>query len=418
MLPNSAAELLLCNEDDLVELVNSNRTDEGCFDLSLVPGLCALSAVQKEELSKKVSSAATKAGPINVNELSKRLTETSRGAITQPQVHDGRAGSPTVSPPPCEGDRHFEAFCYKELLEIGGQPAILPSIEGNEKNDSRAIAPWLGDTRSDYGGNELPPVLSKQLEDWRSFQRWQCSKRNSDKGFRAYLVAERSRYHFGKETGVLRDPFFESTMQRVYKSESYHNDFAAYVQEAKKRLASRDFTQPFQLSEDPDQQNKWTTFVEYLNYVYWMRDQQAASMKRDYQPYCKAWRKLRSFDLSRSSSFAALKAEVSNFLGETKAYRQAEADCHCLELRAVWVMEQLATLKAETAKNDADGGSRKKRKRDSDRDDSVPKRNAARQRGVKAATSGRGVAGPAVPDAGPRRSRHPTTATQHGVARS
>ena len=64
-----------------------------------------------------------------------------------------------------------------------------------------------------------------------------------------------------------------------FLEQSGKDGFTAYTRAVDKCLLSHKFTQPFQLAEDPRQQDARTTWVKYFNYIYWWQDQHAAEMK-------------------------------------------------------------------------------------------------------------------------------------------
>ncbi len=59
-----------------------------------------------------------------------------------------------------------------------------------------------------------------------------------------------------------------------------------------RRLTQHGFTWPFQLKEDPKQQDRLTTWIEYLNFEYWWLDRYIATIERLTPDYDKAWQKL------------------------------------------------------------------------------------------------------------------------------
>lgn len=59
----------------------------------------------------------------------------------------------------------------------------------------------------------------------------------------------------------------------------------------KKRLARHSFTRPFEFDEDPKQQDKLTTWIEYMSYEYKWYDRYAR-VKRRHKRYDEAWKKL------------------------------------------------------------------------------------------------------------------------------
>ncbi|OXV12135.1 hypothetical protein Egran_00105 [Elaphomyces granulatus] len=409
----SAQELLAFNEDQLVQFLNDSRTKSGGFDISRVVGVDGLSKGQREEFSRKLSAAAVKAGPLNINELSRLLgifAGHDRTSDAPSRSRSRHVRSPTSSPPP-EGNSRFEAFCHDELVEAGGRPVVpielLLHTSKDAEVDRENFGPWLDDTLSRSRDGDVLPVFSTQLEDWMSFQhKWQWDNRGKyagDEGFSASLESRRRRYLHKGELEMVSDPSFEAMARQIWKYEprflelSGKEGFTAYTHAVEKRLASHNFTQPFRLAKDPRQQDAWTTWVEYLNYVYWWRDRYAAEMKASELQYRKAWDELQRFNASPSSSTSsttgtldeeisatrfeleATRQQIRKFIRGTKVYQRREMAVCRQELRAQWVLEQLPliettpSLEHEAAKNDSSASSSKKRKLRDDQD------NLARQ---------------------------------------
>ncbi|KAI0398741.1 hypothetical protein F4802DRAFT_592198, partial [Xylaria palmicola] len=265
-------------------------------------------------------SAAAKAGPLDTDDLFKRFTE-ARDPLTQ---------SPLLN----QSNVRYETFCYYELLRTGGQPALLLDLLvsglGDVQPNSQATAPWLGETGPSDGEGDVPPVFSTQLEDWMAFrQRWQWDNRGKaagKQGFPAYLEWQRKMYLHKGEVDIVADPLFETTIKWIWDNEPialevlYLKGFVAYTQAVKKRLVLHRFTQLFKLSKDPRRQDVWTTW-------------HAASIKCAEPQYRRAWEALESFDWLLSSSLTATKeTNIIAFLGQTRAYRRAEAACWAAKL--------------------------------------------------------------------------------------
>ena len=68
--------------------------------------------------------------------------------------------------------------------------------------------------------------------------------------------------------------------------------FSAYCQRLHDRLKKHGFERSFQLNEDPDQQNKLETWVEFFNFEYWQYDRSAIVISRQQSRHDKAWKKL------------------------------------------------------------------------------------------------------------------------------
>ncbi|CAJ2508712.1 Uu.00g137380.m01.CDS01 [Anthostomella pinea] len=417
----SAQELLAFDEDQLVQFLNDNRNPSGGFDISRVAGVDGFSVGEREQFSEKLSAAATKAGPLNANELTRLLglfTDPDSSADTPSEARNREIRSPTSSPPP-EGNNHrLEAFCHDELVKAGGRPVVplefLLHAAKDAGADTEQFEPWLGDTNSGHRDGDVAPVFSAQLEDWLSFQhKWQWDNRDQTirgegEGFAAHFESRKRRYLHQGEVDVISDPLLEDTVRHAWEYEdmfleaSGKEGFTAYTQAVRQRLASHSFTKPVQLAKDPRQQDVWTTWVEYLNYIYWWQDHYTAAMKRSRPQYHKVWDELRRFNASPSSTVStttrtlkeldatraelqATRQQIRNFIGGTKAFQRQEIAVRRQEQRAKWVLEQLAlvettaALEIEAAKNDPAASGPKKRKLSSDCD-SIPPQPAKRRR--------------------------------------
>lgn len=284
----------------------------------------------------------------------------------------------------------------------------------NEESSKETLRLWLDDTDWRCRDGDFLPAFSMQLEDWESFQhKWQWDNRGKyagDEGFTAFFESQRKRFLHKGESGWVSNPDFEPAGRSIWQLEvrwlelSGQEGFEAYTQAVERRLASHQFTQPFQLSKDPRQQDARTTMVEYLNYVYWWRDKHAAAMEAAKPQYQKAWNELQRFDASPLSTtstttealgeeLSATKAllegtrqQIRKFIKHTKTHRRCEKAVYCQELRAQWILEQLPLIDAESfaekevAKNGSSANSsRKKRARDDDQNPPLQQPKRRRQ---------------------------------------
>ncbi|KAL8652033.1 MAG: hypothetical protein Q9210_002919 [Variospora velana] len=428
----TAQELLAFDEGRLLQFLDQCRVEGGGFDISRVAHVDKLSGSQREEFAERVNSATDKAGPDPI-ELARRLWDYSPKSPTQSPVPErnnrasdpiehtsrlwaSRRRSPTQSPDPEGNNRAYEAFCYDELVKAGGRPAWPIEVLLRTSRDEDKLEPWLP-VYKDWKRRDdnLPPVFSTQRKDWLLFQhRWQWDNRGKiacEEDFSAFLDSEKKELLHKREVKEVSDPWYEYDKRKRwedlprYFEASGSEGFKAYAQAVAKRLASHNFTQPFQLAEDPRQQDGWTTWVEYLNFGYWWQDRYTASLKASEPNHRKIWEDLGSccnpsailpITGTPNEKLKACRAlldetcqKIHNYNLGTDAYRTVKSDYRRQKLRVQWVLEQLPLIEAETsleykaAKNDAIANNSKKRKlRDSDDDTQTGHQSKRRGQGV------------------------------------
>ena len=223
-----------------------------------------------------------------------------------------------------QNDLQYEAQCYNALVEAGGQPSHpLSRLEEINKDpgEYQEIMSFWQQT-SDWR------VFSAQLDRWNEFLRFQryartqndynywrsewedqCKKekwRHGDGsenriylGGGIYEGTEKSwestwefhkKRHIGKVYARGYTPWWEFIYRkgRAIKAQG----FPQYVEALKDRLARYEFTRIFQLDEDPARQDKLTTWIEYLGYIYWYYDRDATFIKQNQKFYENAWKNL------------------------------------------------------------------------------------------------------------------------------
>ena len=92
----------------------------------------------------------------------------------------------------------------------------------------------------------------------------------------------------------------------------------------KQGLVEHGSTQSFQLDEDPEQQDKLTAWIEYLDFEYWWYDKDMRSVKRR-QPRCdEAWKKLVESQVLRPSETEDFICNISSAFQSASEEDQAE----------------------------------------------------------------------------------------------
>lgn len=117
---------------------------------------------------------------------------------------------------------------------------------------------------------------------------------------------------YNMERDRLRNPWY-------LRENHGRGGFPEYIEEVKRRLKQRGFTRTFQLEEDPKQQDKLTTWIEYLNYEYSWYDKCSRDIKRLQPQYDKAWQKLVHSGVLRPS-------ETDKYLRTTESAFRRESE--------------------------------------------------------------------------------------------
>ena len=135
---------------------------------------------------------------------------------------------------------------YNTLVNEGGRPSHPVSLGRDVIENPGEYREILSFWQS--GSNDWK-VFESQMGGWREFRRWQQKNREGGR-------------------------------------------FPKYVEGVKQGLAEHGFTRSFQLDEDPERQDKLTTWIEYLDYEYWWYDKDMRFVKRHQLRYDEAWKKL------------------------------------------------------------------------------------------------------------------------------
>lgn len=341
------------------------------------------------------------------------------------------------STPPPTTDEDYEASSYHELIQDGGRPVcsieVLSHILAESAASYEPVLPWLSHLDSASQNGEIRTTFSRQLARWWDFRKWQWDNRGTadgDGGFSAFLAAKRSKYERIGE--MVSDSSFEETVLRLWQQKpelrllSDDQEYSAYREAVKRRLAPHNFNRPLQLMKDPRKQTEWTTWLEYLNFEQWWLERHVAAAEAEDRQYHQAWKRLleavRSLPkggtklhdikdnldfLNAATAAAALRSSqirqrrqntgavvltkelagaqadldtaikaIDEFIRDTAHYRRAEVAVYHQKNRMQWVLKEARVMEAEvpqqrgTAKNNSksDAGESKKRRRSNDDD--------------------------------------------------
>lgn len=200
--------------------------------------------------------------------------------------------------------REREIEAYNNLVEDGGRPAyplelldevtraVEKSVEstGSPEEYSDLIKPWdapYRPFRSFFSDFEIWDVFQKQWARWQDFRVWQRDNR---------CIGDWDSNPPRPDTVIslmawARRSHVRNLIREVPRNEAGEAGFPSYADAVKRRLARHGFTRPFQLKEDANQQDELTTWIEYLNYEYFLLDlcttRNRVYVKRQHD--CLAW---------------------------------------------------------------------------------------------------------------------------------
>lgn len=186
-------------------------------------------------------------------------------------------GSSEETIPPVPTHVH-ETQAYDDLVKDGGRPLypnhLIDEVCGNPFPYWDMLRPWV--RYPDHPSKLDASVFHAQSSHWLEFRRWQAHNRRegSPRPLDAWSGSPDADLAYGCFLGEFR-----------LRS-------ASYTKAAKKLLAEYAFVRPFQLHDDPKQQDALTTWIEYLAYACAVHYRHTCLVKK-YQPgYDAAWKAL------------------------------------------------------------------------------------------------------------------------------
>ncbi|UNI16685.1 hypothetical protein JDV02_003099 [Purpureocillium takamizusanense] len=315
----SVHEIAALTDAQLAQFMLKHRRRDGDFDLP-IDGWDKLSTHDRKLLAERLKlqeqilsqSPATQSRPLNLDQLDARLRQVSY-SDTVPQFQKRRPGR--VTPPYSKEDERRdqvdnETEAYNDLVGHGGRPLYPISLLEHVSRDFNKYREILRPFWSYPRDHQTPwLVFQRQLNRWQSFRKWQIDNRgleDYDGGFPAFVEMMKRLYAKDKSTGELAQLEADSSWlksawleerrarrwQRRWQRERGCADFSDYVNAVRRRLARHGFTRPFQLKEDPEQQDGLTTWIEYLCFEYWWLDRHKDSIKRLEPDHDRRWQEL------------------------------------------------------------------------------------------------------------------------------
>ncbi|KAI0541774.1 hypothetical protein GGR58DRAFT_386548 [Xylaria digitata] len=210
---------------------------------------------------------------VDLDEVNSRLLEfsaesrpPSRLGPLFPSIADYLSESARTATPREEHDKMQAVHFHNKLVLDGGRPAYsidtLDDVVRNPEAYREALQPWQSYPRAKSLNFH---VFREQWEDWENFRRWQ-----------KYNRKER-RPHYPTRNSALN--LFIQDFRRKY---STHTKAVGAL------LTLYNFARPFRLHDDPEQQDRLSTWIEYLGYACSLHYYYASQVKRRQPEFDKA----------------------------------------------------------------------------------------------------------------------------------
>ncbi|KAK8026259.1 hypothetical protein PG990_004082 [Apiospora arundinis] len=215
--------------------------------------------------------------PVDFNQVAARLLAIPDSARSNAESDDGSDGSRSrlSTTEPYSPGATLEKELYRKLVQAGGRPCypidMLDDVMRDPKAHRELLKPWM------YHAEQKTPdwqVFDRQLKQWQGFREWQSRHRGvTDPAHYQNLAVEKLYKYFKRR----RTP-----------------GFSGYTEAVKTLLHKQGFQHPFELREDAEQQDRLSTWMEYLAFAYCFYEQSAAVVTRLQPTFDEAWAKLQA----------------------------------------------------------------------------------------------------------------------------
>ncbi|POS72348.1 hypothetical protein DHEL01_v209259 [Diaporthe helianthi] len=245
-----ARELVAFSDAQLKQYLEDHRLDGGAMFIEVEdPQNLPPSFIQRLRDWAQHTSDTDQSRPVDPNQLTSRLLNISSDKNTWP--FDRESSTETSSFMPTE---ELEKRFYDSLVEDGGRPLysrdLIDEVGKDPFSHWDMIRPWV-DHNVDF---EPDPDPNADLHVQGAYD---------------YFVL------------------------------AFRRGSPTYTEAVEKLLAEYGFTQPFQFHQEPTQQDKLTTWIEYLGYECWLHYRHARRVKRMQPKFDAAWKTLVDANLLR-----------------------------------------------------------------------------------------------------------------------
>ncbi|KAI1077029.1 hypothetical protein F5B20DRAFT_572505 [Whalleya microplaca] len=269
-----ARDIVAYSDTELDQYLEANRVEgvEGGASVIRVKDPGNLPEIRARHAHNAACSRA-----VNLDDVNTRLLAISADRDASPPSWY-RPSDPEYRTPPPPTEEEFETEAYNSLVGSGGRPCYPLNLLQDVANDPGAyqeiLRPWL-----DFADAHPPRwrVFENQSRSWKLFREWQKYSRKD------------------------LSPSVEDLLRR------------------------HDFPRPFQYQEDPLQQDKLTTWIEYLGFEYARYERYIHVIKLRQPMFDEAWKVLVDSGVLRpSETYEYICTPASS--SERRAEREAAQD--------------------------------------------------------------------------------------------
>ncbi|KAI1306664.1 hypothetical protein F5Y03DRAFT_354120 [Xylaria venustula] len=266
-----ARDLIALSDVELDQYLEQNRLECGVRVVDVEdPENVPESFIERLRCLANRSPDVAQSRPIDLDKVNALLLKigahSNRSRSPSPQP-SSPSSSATQSPEP---PQIAQTTFYHQLILEGGRPLypihLLDDISKSPEAYRDLLEPWQECT-----DREKPKwyIFWYQLNSWKAFRQWQ--RRNRTPGY-PHNSVEFSAY----DTFIVR----------------FRSGTTTYEKGLEKALAHFGFTQPCQVDQDPEQQDKVTTWIEYLAYMCCVTDKCIRRLRREQPVLDEAWKML------------------------------------------------------------------------------------------------------------------------------
>lgn len=249
---------------------------------------------------------SAKSRPVDLDQVTARLLNASASPVS-PRPSSWSPTPGNVPTPKDEESYHQELMreeseAYDYLVADGGRPwypiHLLDHVSRHPENYRDMLRFWCS------GDDWL--VYTMQWERWQKFRKWQRDNRGS-LDVQAEFEREKveltvaSLKYSGKDLSKDTEEQWAQLFERVRNRRGWEHRytvegdviskrgearFPAYVKAMRARLERHGLSRPVRLDRDHQKQDPLTTWIEYLNYEYWVHDRfadKAAKLQPRYE---------------------------------------------------------------------------------------------------------------------------------------